>query len=574
MRPPYRPLIALALLGSWLVASLAVASPDEVERMREEARALTQVQRLLDWYYWSQGERSVIAETFKGHERLFSKDSVAKVTRALRRKRLKLAERRALEFLKSYLVMEFVARHTSTLKDEAQNAALGAAVKLPWEPELVPFKQLELLIREEKDPARRARMEQESAQVRRNILNPILQRKEEAAQQLARELGYASYVALAEDVRKFDLRSLIAEGERFLVATDDLYQSLLAEAAQRELKLDVAGLRRRSDLALIFKAPRLERFFPRELMLPAFRHFLAGIGLDMRTVAGTEIRVDDAPNPLKDLRPVCFDLRVPDDVRVSVKPSDGLNDFYLFFHEGGHALHFANTTTRVWEFQQLGPNALTEGFAELFGAVWDDPAWIRRYRAFVLQYNAEHQTQYPTLTDDEINEVVRIRVLSHLYLLRRHALAKLVYEAVLHGGQPKLWNKVYKRPTTDLMAVYRDVFSRAYGFHIEEEEALSFLVDVDELFYAADYSRAFGLAHVMHEGIRRKFGGESGDWYGNPEVGGLLRSLYADGQRLQPDEVAQMFGQKKLDYRTAEARLRRLLAASAPGAPETPGAPR
>jgi hypothetical protein len=60
----------------------------------------------------------------------------------------------------------------------------------------------------------------------------------------------------------------------------------------------------------------------------------------------------------------------------------------------------------------------------------------------------------------------------------------------------------------------------------------------------------------MHEGLRAKFGP---DWYGSPEAGKLLRSLVANGQRPQPDEVAQIFG-IPFDLRPAEARIRRLAA--------------
>ena len=563
----HRPLFALTLLGTWLVASLAVAASD-VEQMREEARSLIHVQRVLAWYNWAQGERSIISESYVGHERLFSKESIARVRRAQRRRGLSPDERRALEFFKNYLVMEVVSQRTAPLHDAVQNAALSATAKLPWGAEPVPYKQLALMLKKEKDPDRRARLVQESARIRKDVLNPIHRRKEQVAQRVARELGYRSFVALSEDVRGFKLQELLAEGERFFLATDDIYRELLAEGVRRQLGMEVAQLGRRGDLLRLFNAPALERYFPKELMLPTFKHFLAGIGLDMRTVAGTEIYVDAALHPLKESRPMCDQLRTPGDVRISFKPTDGLHEFYLFFHEGGHALHFANTTTPVWEFQRLGPNASLEGFGDFFGLVWDDPLWLRRYRAFVVQYNEAHGTQYPVLTDAQIAEVVRIRALSDLYMLRRHAMAKLVYESVLHGGSPKLWRSVYTGSVTDPMAVYREMFSRAYSFSISEEELFDHLVDVDEMFYAADYSRGFALAHLMQEGLRQKFGGTSGDWYENQAVGALLKSLYAEGQKLQPDEVARVFGKEKLDLQPAQVRLARLLTSTSAAAPQ------
>ena len=69
---------------------------------------------------------------------------------------------------------------------------------------------------------------------------------------------------------------------------------------------------------------------------------------------------------------------------------------------------------------------------------------------------------------------------------------------------------------------------------------------------------AFALANVVHEGLRSKFGD---DWYGNKEVGAFLASkLFADGNKLQADEIAQLFGESKLTLGPSEKRFTRLLA--------------
>jgi hypothetical protein len=329
--------------------------------------------------------------------------------------------------------------------------------------------------------------------------------------------------------------------------------------AERELSIPVKELRR-SDLGRLRKAPRYEKFFPKDLLLPTFAHFLDGIGLTLKTVGGTEIRIDDAPNPLKEFRAACYPIHVPADIRVTVKPSGGIDDYATFFHEGGHAEHFANTRTEVWEFQQLGSNAATEAFAELFGHVWDDPVWLRRYRRFVQEYNAEHAAHVPVMSDGDIAGLVRVRVFNDLFFIRRYASAKLIYESVLHGGDPSLWQGAFEGATADLPQLYRALFERAYGFRLTDEDALRFRTDVDDTFYAADYARAFGLANTMAETLRARFGGDSGDWYGNKDVGALLRKLYADGQRIQPDEIVKTMGAGAVDFRGTEARAKRLLA--------------
>jgi len=547
----------LAPLFTMSALALA-ASPDPLASVRAESRALVLIQQTLQWYTATVGETSIQAETYLGHDRLFSRETIARVRKAAQAPGISADERRAREYLQAYLAGEFLSQSTAVFDDRAQNAALQATVRLPWTKDPVPYKQLDLLIAEEKDAGRRAEIDRARAEIARTVLNPILAEKEATAQRLARQLGYRSYVELSEESRRVQLRPFMVEGKRFLDATDALFRQLLEEVSQRELGMPASQLRR-SDFSRLFKGPRLERFFPADIALPSFTAFLGGMGLDFKTVAGTQVRVDDSLHPLKEPRAACWGIRVPEDVRINVKPLPGLDSLGVFFHEGGHAVLFANTTSKVWEFQQLGPLVFTEGLGEVFRYSWADPIWLKRYRSFVLAHNAQAKRLDPLMSEQDIRDLSRLQLLYQLYYLRRYAYAKLVYESVLHGGSPALWKGLYDRPTADPMAVYRDVFSTAYAVPMDESDALRFRTDVDDTFYSVDYARAFGLAHLIHEGMRSRFGM---DWYGNPEAGRLIKSLVAEGNKPQPDEVAKVFG-IPFDLRPAEARIRRLAAETA-----------
>ena len=541
------------------VSALALgAGPDPLAGVRAESEALVLIQQTLQWYTATVGETSIQAETYLGHDRLFSKETIARVRKAAKEPGISADERRAREYLQAYLANEFLSQSTSKYDDRAQNAALQATVRLPWMKEPVPYKQLDLLVAEEKDAGRRVEIDKARAEIWKTVLNPILAEKEATARKLALDLGYASYVELSEEGRRAKLRPFMVEGKRFLDATDGIFRELLQEVAPREIGIPAAQLRR-SDFNRLFKAPRLERFFPADLAVPSFRAFLGGMGIDFKTVAGTEVRVDDAVNPLKEPRAACWGIRVPSDVRINVKPLPGVDSLGVLFHEGGHAVMFANTTTKVWEFQQLGPGALTEGLGETFRYSWADPVWLRRYRSFVQAHNTEAKRNDPLMSDQDIRDLSRLQILYQLYYLRRYAYAKLVYESVLHGGSPSLWKGIYEKPTSDPMEVYRDLFATAYAVPMDETDALRFRTDVDDTFYSLDYSRSFALAHLMSEGLRGKFGA---DWYGNPEAGKLIKSVVAQGNKTEAEDVAKIFG-VPFDLRPAEARIRRLVAETA-----------
>src|SRR5260370_37583663 len=97
---------------------------------------------------------------------------------------------------------------------------------------------------DENDARKRGEIESARDAVGRDSLNPILLRREQAMQQTVRQLGYRSLPALSEEYRAVKLKPLLAEGQRFLLATDPISRPLLTELMHRELKLPASRIRR------------------------------------------------------------------------------------------------------------------------------------------------------------------------------------------------------------------------------------------------------------------------------------------------------------------------------------------
>jgi hypothetical protein len=181
-----------------------------------------------------------------------------------------------------------------------------------------------------------------------------------------------------------------------------------------------------------------------------------------------------------------------------------------------------------------------------------------RYRALLASQGR------PEPGNAELAAVLRRLALREMMYLRRYAFAKIAYELRLHGrpaGEIAPAAKLLAAPEKagDLRELYRQLFSVAYTFELSEQEADLFRTDVDDTFYAADYSRAFALAGMMHEGIRRRFGE---DWYANKDVGRFLRDqLFSAGTSLSSEDVAQRLGfPPRVDFEAAAARAQRLVA--------------
>jgi hypothetical protein len=241
-----------------------------------------------------------------------------------------------------------------------------------------------------------------------------------------------------------------------------------------------------------------------------------------------------------------------------MKPTGGLDDYETLFHEAGHAVHFASSTIAPKELIDLGYGAPTEAFGEFFRHAFSDPRWLVRYRALLVAQGR------PQPSNVDLSGILRRLALKEMMDLRRYAFAKSAYELRLHGRPaaeiaPAAALLPGADKTADLRELYRQLFSVAYTFELTDQESLLFRTDVDDTFYAADYSRAFALAGMMHDGVRRRFGE---DWYANKEVGRFLRErLFSAGTSLSAEEVAQRMGfPPRVDFEAAAQRAQRLVA--------------
>jgi hypothetical protein len=539
-------------------AGLPTAQAAFVQSLREEYQALGHIQSVLGWYAATQGEPSIAQLTYVGHDRLFRKRALDAIATARAAPGIAPNEALALTFLARSVTSEVLALSLAKFDDEYSDAEASATVSLPWQEKPIAYRDVQALLSQEPDARRRAQAYAAMNAVRVQKLNPILARKEEAAKVTARDTGYADYVALSEELRQVKLPELLASGIGYVRATDDLYKRTLDRVAHEELGISREELRY-ADLPRLFGAPGLGRYFDRSLELPALKEFLHGIGLDLHTAAGTEVLVDDGTNPKKRPRAFVNPVDAPRDVRLSVKPVGGLDDYETLFHEAGHAVHFASATVQPHELVLLGYGAPSEGFGEFFRHAFSDPRWLTRFADF-LERNGK-----PRPSQKELGAIEVRLALREMYYLRRYAFAKIAYELRLHGRPaseiaPAL--ALLPDPAAaagDLRSLYKQLFSVAYGFPLNDDEAQGYLADVDDTFYAADYARAFVLAGMMHEGVRKKFGA---DWYGNPAVGKFLRTeLFAPGTSLSAEDVAQKLGfGHALDFDFAAARAKRLVA--------------
>jgi hypothetical protein len=392
-------------------------------------------------------------------------------------------------------------------KEEAEAAAaLEASLEVAGD---VPFRQVAVEQANEPDGGRREQLEQGRNALLRERLNPIHLRALERSHALCRELGWSSYAAAYAELRQLDFAALGASTGELLAATEDVYVPAI-DAELGRASLPPLGELRRSDMPRFFRAPKLDRAFAAERLVPSLEGSLAGLGIELGSQRS--VHLDTASRPTKSPRAFCAPVRVPDEVHLVIAPVGGRDDYAALFHEAGHTEHYACTDRELaFELRHLGDNAVTESFAFLLEHLLDDPAWLR--------------------TRLEIDDPTPILAHAHavrLVMLRRYC-AKLAYERELHDG-------------ARLKAMPDRYVELLGGATRVPWPAESWLADVDPGFYVACYLRAWALEALWREALRERFGER---WFERPAAGKWLRGLWGQGQRLGAEElVAEVLGRE------------------------------
>lgn len=408
-------------------------------------------------------------------------------------------------YLAEFVTLEYLENLVKGLTETISNTMTQASVE--WEAEEVPYHNLRPLIANEPDMARRHSLDQ----LRRTVIATANSERKQRFRKLhakTADLGFPSYLALCDQLRGLNLPWLTEQMRLLLSETRDVYFCHLDEFLSG---IDVPTERAAvCDLWYVFRGGHFDPLFPREAMIPALKDTLAGMGINLAQEENLEL--DIGPRPLKSPRAFCAPIRIPEEVKLVIKPIGGLEDYSSLLHEAGHAEHFVNVDPKLpFAFKRLGDNSVTEGYAFLFDYLPLNQHWLHRIRGI-----------------EDASEFVNFALFQKLFFLRRYA-SKLLYEDELHtrleGSEKR----------------YVNLLGGALGVAIGAED---YLDDVDDAFYCAQYLRAWILEVQLRHFLKKRFGRE---WFTCQEAGRHLISLWRRGQELTCEELAIDMGYDGLD---------------------------
>jgi len=445
---------------------------------------------------------------YERHARLFSRETIAALGRADR------SDERYAE-LRRLAVEGYLDAAANELTEEIALRETKDAVE--WDGAQVPYRSVAPMVRNEADAGRRHALERRLVEATA-AQNPLRERRWDTLYAKARELGYASYRALVEDIGRLDIDGLAKTVSAFLRETERHYRTELSRRL-REIGVEPA-LAEKSDLAFLFREPEFDRYFAAERLVDVYRRTMDGLGLSDE--AQQRIILDVERRPTKSPRAFCSAPHIPDEVYLVISPQGGEYDYGAMFHEGGHAQHFAHADRALpFALRGLGDNSVTEGFAFVLEHILAVPAWLERYLSFT-----------------EPERYLATQRFNRLYMFRRYS-AKLLYEAELHGR-----DNVRGRQKR-----YADLLNAATGVRYAPED---YLFDVDDAYYCARYLRAWIFDAQLRGLLRDRFGA---DWFRQQAAGAKLAEMWSLGQRYDAPELLRREGLGGLDAGALAAEL-------------------
>ena len=412
-------------------------------------------------------------------------------------------ERARLRALAAFTARHLLEAGVAPLRDRLAAAEVAALLRI--EGREIPLLDLEAALRDEPDRTIRARMAAAQAEALQ-ATNPLRAELLARIHDGAAALGYPGVAGLCRTLGPADLDALAKHAQEILDQTESMYEETLAWALRRHLSVRLKEARH-DDLLRLFRAPWLDPLFPARLLLPAAEATLRALRLDLS--AAGRIRLDLEDRPGRASRPFVAPSEVPDRIYLVARAAAGLEAYGAFWHELGHALHYAHTDGSLpVDGRRLGDEAVAELHASLLEGLIREPGWLKRF----LEVGKPRDTLW----------VAHLRLLG---LLRRSA-ATLLHELLLPGG----------RNGEARAEAYRYLLGQAMRVEVSPEMALA---EADPFLASAHSLRGWMGAAVLADSLREYF---DEDWYRNDRTGPFLRECWQQGLRPTLEALLQQLG--------------------------------
>ncbi|MEW6130815.1 MAG: hypothetical protein AB1757_27545 [Acidobacteriota bacterium] len=463
-------------------------------------------QFMREYYLFLSGQKSELELTriYERYSDLFTADAISRLKQLLDTSSPDFETLRAsINHLLQFATDHYLENAAKTLTEEVSRFESRSSIQ--WQGREITFQGAMVAIKTEGDRDLRRDLYKKRAELIA-ASNDLRVERIAKLQGAAQTLGFTSYANLYETLRKKDYSQLAGEVQNLLDKTEIVYVQRLDEALRQTLNIRIEDAER-VDALYFLNLSGFDRRFPAGELLRVYQDTMAGLGIHIESQKN--VFIDDAERPRKSPRAFCAPIRVPEEIKLVIRPVGGQSDYQAMLHEGGHAQHYAWASAELSpEFKYTGDYGLTETFAFLFDHLPQESAWLAQTLNFRDSKNYIHSSK-----------------LSRLLMTRRYA-GKLIYEYELHSSGD--FNKGAK--------LYAEQQTNSTKFNTPE---VDFLTDMDDSFYSANYLRAWAFEVMLRDYLKTKFDNK---WWTSRRAGNFLKDIWDTGDRFDADEIASQIG--------------------------------
>jgi hypothetical protein len=449
-----------------------------------------------------------IAEVHKKYDDIFTLDNIKWI------KNLSPNNSKGEKLLKrllSILITTYLEKQTKELIDKRLN--VEATSSFEFNGTTITYRSSGPKMANEPDRNKRIEMYNEVVKLKQKHITPLREEFIKVIFEKVHELGFKNYVELCSFLQERDFYKFAETMEKFLQRTESVYVKYLEMSLKKELGIKLKDAHS-TDILLLRRATQYDKYFPKENMLKAFKNTMLAIGFNIDKMKN--IQLDTEARQKKIPRACVTAVDPPNDVRLTVYPMGGQDDYVAILHEGGHAVHFAHDRRNLeMEYKYLGDRGFTEGVAYLFQHLTLNTGWLQKHVGM-----------------EKDDEYLKFAYFHRLMAIRRLAINALyqfkLFEDENLEGKPELYEKMI------------------IGCQKIEISPASYL-DMDMDFYSAGYVRAMLFESQLRAYLEENIGK---DWWDNKETSYFLKQHYQHGRKFSAEEVLKSinFGELSTKY--------------------------
>ena len=222
----------------------------------------------------------------------------------------------------------------------------------------------------------------------------------------------------------------------------------------------------------------------------------------------SKIHFDTQDRKNKYPSPICFFVRIPDDIRVLFKRESPIFDFQACFHETGHAMHASSVDP---DMEYWNKYKISMGIAEIFST-------------FFERLTKNSQYIHSLLGSGKANEIVINKLIARTHFMELFFVTFYTANSLM---KLEYWQQ--NLSVAKACQVYSKLIKEYTGFEIPGEYWLLHHILPESLMYVPSYLLAAVRAAELEAYLRNKFGDM---WWREKEAGKSLREIMRPGAAI------------------------------------------